>query len=76
VLRTVVDSWPVRFRLDDGMAMMPARKLSDFQTVIVEARISRSGNALPAAGDFVATSPTIRPRDGRPVTLTISRELT
>ncbi|MGB8328157.1 MAG: hypothetical protein WCE48_11325 [Steroidobacteraceae bacterium] len=76
VLRTVVDTWPVRFRLDDGMAMMPTRRLSDFQTVIVEARVSRSGNALPAAGDLVATSPAIRPRDGRPVTLTISRELT
>ena len=36
--------------------MMPARKLSDFDTVIVVARISSSGNAIAAAGELSSQS--------------------
>lgn len=75
VMRTVVDRWPVRFALDDSMAMMPARRLSAFDPVVIEARISRSGNAIAAPGDLIATSPAVHPRDGHPVALTISREI-
>jgi cytochrome c-type biogenesis protein CcmH len=43
---------PVRFRLDDAMAMSPVAKLSAYKWVIVGARISRSGDALPKPGDW------------------------
>jgi cytochrome c-type biogenesis protein CcmH len=76
VLRTSTGAWPLSFRLDDSLAMMPARKLSNFDRVIVEARISRSGQATPAAGDLYAVSPVIRPADGEPLKLVISREVT
>src|SRR2546430_12409152 len=52
VLRTTAAAWPVSFHLDDSMAMMPSRRLSQFDKVVVEARISRSGQATPSAGDL------------------------
>jgi cytochrome c-type biogenesis protein CcmH len=52
VLRMPVKSWPVNFSLDDSLSMMPTRKLSMFKSVNVQARLSRSGQALPQAGDI------------------------
>src|SRR6516164_4382925 len=42
-LRATVGTWPVSFRLDDSMAMVPSRRQSQFDRVVIEARISRSG---------------------------------
>jgi cytochrome c-type biogenesis protein CcmH len=75
VMRMPVGSWPVSFRLDDSMAMIPTRKLSQFAQVIVEARISRTGQATPAAGDLYIQSDVIRPADGRKLTLVISQKI-
>ena len=43
---------PASFRLDDAMAMAPNMKLSGFAEVVISARISRSGQALPQSGDL------------------------
>jgi cytochrome c-type biogenesis protein CcmH len=75
VLRTKVGSWPVSFRLDDSMAMVPSRRLSQFDRVVVEARISRSGQATPAAGDLYVTSEVLRPAAGTRLALVIDREI-
>jgi cytochrome c-type biogenesis protein CcmH len=75
VLRTKAASWPVSFQLDDTLAMLPERKLSAFEQVIVEARISRTGNAAPAPGDLIAVSPVLRPADAKPLKLVISKEI-
>jgi cytochrome c-type biogenesis protein CcmH len=73
VFRVSPTSWPVNFRLDDTLAMLPARKLSDFKRVIVEARISRSGQAARTPGDFYVESPVLQPADGKQLQLVISR---
>ena len=52
ILRLPVGTWPVKFQLDDSQAMSPDLKLSKFDNVIVGARISRSGNAMPQPGDL------------------------
>ncbi len=52
ILRLPVSAWPVTFQLDDSQAMSPDLKLSKFDNVIVGARISRSGNAMPQPGDL------------------------
>jgi len=75
VIRTTAAAWPVSFRLDDSMAMIPSRRLSQFDKVVVEARISRSGQAAPSSGDLYATSPVLYPRTGKKLTLVINREI-
>jgi cytochrome c-type biogenesis protein CcmH len=75
VLRASVGAWPVSFRLDDSMAMIPSRRLSQFDRVVIEARISRSGQATPAAGDLYVTSQVLRPAAGTRLALVINREI-
>jgi len=75
VLRTTVGAWPVNFHLDDSMAMMPSRRLSQFDRVVIEARISRSGQATPASGDLYVTSPVLHPAPGTRLALVINREI-
>ena len=43
-------------KLDDNMAMSPAAKMSLFPKLIISARISKSGQAAPAAGDLTGES--------------------
>ena len=52
VLRRTVADLPITFKLDDSMAMSPQMKLSNFPMVVVGARISKSGNAMPQPGDL------------------------
>ena len=52
ILRRTVADLPISFTLDDAMAMSPAMKLSNFPIVVVGARVSKTGNALPSPGDL------------------------
>jgi cytochrome c-type biogenesis protein CcmH len=56
IVRKTVKDLPLEFTLDDSMAMNPAMKLSNFQQVVVGARISKSGNAMPQPGDLQVVS--------------------
>ncbi len=56
IVRKQVRDLPFEFRLDDSMAMRPTMKLSNFQQVVVGARISKSGNAIPQPGDLQVVS--------------------
>ena len=52
IQRRKASELPISFTLDDSMAMAPEMKLSKFGSVIVEARISKSGDAMAKAGDL------------------------
>jgi cytochrome c-type biogenesis protein CcmH len=52
LLKTTVAQLPLKFTLDDSSAMLPDRKLSGASQVLVKARISKSGNAIPQSGDW------------------------
>ena len=56
ILKRQVSELPVSFTLDDSMAMAPEMKLSKFAAVVVGARISKSGQATPMAGDLTGQS--------------------
>lgn len=56
ILRKQVKDLPLEFKLDDSLAMSPAMKLSSFSKVIVGARVSKSGEAMPQKGDLTGTS--------------------
>ncbi|HYP70944.1 MAG TPA: c-type cytochrome biogenesis protein CcmI, partial [Variovorax sp.] len=53
VLRRQVRDLPLDFTLDDSLAMSASHRLSSQQSVMLEARISASGNAMPQPGDLV-----------------------
>jgi cytochrome c-type biogenesis protein CcmH len=75
VYRTTVGKWPLSFRLDDSMSMLPTRRLSNHDSVIIEARVSASGRAEPQKGDLRAVSGTLNPRTHGPVRLVISDQI-
>ncbi len=61
ILRKQVRDLPLIFALDDNMAMAPQMKLSAFDKVVVIARISKSGTAMPQPGDAEGMSQPLRP---------------
>jgi len=71
ILRKQVSDLPFSFQLDDSLSMSPAARLSSAGRVIVGARISKSGQAMPQPGDLEGLSaPTAVGSSG--VTLIIS----
>ena len=75
IIRTTVDKLPYDFVLDDSLAMNPQMKLSQAKSVMVRARISKTGNAMPQAGDFGASIGPVTPGSPEKLELTISKAL-
>ncbi|MCG3776021.1 MAG: hypothetical protein JW395_2870 [Nitrospira sp.] len=73
IMRATKKDLPFTFRLDDSNSMMPARKISDVAMVVIVARLSKSGQAMPQSGDLEGMSQPVKPgADG--VTVVIDRE--
>ena len=47
-----VKDLPAKFALDDSMSMAPGMTISRFPQVVVMARVSKSGQAVPQSGDL------------------------
>lgn len=56
ILRKQVKDLPLQFRLDDSMAMSAAARLATSGPVVITARVSKSGQAMPRSGDLVGES--------------------
>jgi cytochrome c-type biogenesis protein CcmH len=61
VQKARVADLPLRFKLDDSMAMAPGMTISSAKQVIVGARISKSGQATPGAGDLSGEAAPVAP---------------
>ncbi|MEO8486260.1 MAG: c-type cytochrome biogenesis protein CcmI, partial [Betaproteobacteria bacterium] len=61
VLRASARDLPLDFALDDSMAMAPGATLSSAREVVIEARISKSGQAMPSSGDLTGQSRVVAP---------------
>ena len=73
IVRATKKDLPFAFRLDDSTSMMPSRKLSDVGTVVIVARLSKSGKAMPESGDLEGMSQPVKPGvDG--ITVVIDHE--
>ena len=73
IMRATKKDLPFTFRLDDSNSMMPSRTLSSVAMVVIVARLSKSGQAMPQSGDLEGMSQPVKPgTDG--VTIVIDRE--
>ena len=61
ILRARVADLPLTFTLDDSSAMSPAARLSGANSVVVAARVSKSGNAMAQPGDLAGESAPVAP---------------
>ncbi|WP_131112199.1 c-type cytochrome biogenesis protein CcmI [Sulfuricystis thermophila] len=62
VLRVPLGKSPLDFVLDDSLAMSPDRKPSQFAELMVEARVSATGQAMPQPGDLFG--PAVKVKQG------------
>jgi cytochrome c-type biogenesis protein CcmH len=73
IVRATKKDLPFTFQLDDSTSPMPSRKLSSAGTVVIMARLSKSGQARPQSGDLEGMSQPVQSGAGR-ITVIIDRE--
>lgn len=74
VQRTTVAALPFDFMLDDALSMAGGAKLSEAGSVIVEARVSKSGEAKASSGDWFGRSAPVKPNASK-LTIRIDQQL-
>jgi len=75
VKRLPVSALPAALTLDDADAMTPELGLSRFDSVVVTARVSRSGAPAAQPGDLEGVSDAVSPHDAPRVEVVIDRVL-
>lgn len=72
IQRLKASQLPITVTLDDSMGMLPTMKLSMFPQIVVGARVSKSGNAMPQSGDLQVLSAPIEVTRTAPIDLSIA----
>ena len=75
VVKRQVKDLPLVIELDDNSAMVPNMTISAFDKISIVARISRSGTAQAASGDFFGETGAIEPKITSEVAVTISEQI-
>ena len=73
IQRLKASQLPLTVTLDESMGMLPNMKLSMFPQVVIGARISKSGNALPQSGDLQVLSAPLDMHRSEPIALVIDQ---
>ena len=60
VLKTPIAEFPMSFSLTDALAMNPSMPLSQLSSASIEVRISKTGMAMPEAGDLISSPQTVK----------------
>ena len=60
IVKMQVKDLPAKFAFDDSMAMTPEMKLSNQAEVVIGARVSKSGQAMPQSGDLEGLSSPVK----------------
>lgn len=60
ILKHQAGELPLSFTLDDSTAMNPQMKLTNFNDVVISARITKTGNAIPQPGDLQGISNAVK----------------
>lgn len=71
IVRKTAGELPLQVTLDDTQAMMAQMKLSSFDQVIINARISKTGNATTSPGDLQGVSKPVNPAQNPAVNIVI-----
>ena len=72
IVRKQVKDLPVSVTLDDSMAMLPEMKMSSFPQLVIGARVSKTGDAVPKSGDLEGYAPPLKANATGPVEVVIA----
>ena len=75
IVRTQVKDLPATVTLDDSMAMTPQMVLSNFDQVMVGARVSKTGNAMPVSGDLQGSVSPVDTQSSEMIQVTIDSKV-
>ncbi len=75
IIRKQVADLPASVVLNDSVAMQPQTHLADFKQLRIVARISKTGNAMPQAGDLIGTAQLDAVSDNPGVNIIINQEV-
>ena len=76
IVRKQVRDLPTTVTLDDSLAMSPAMVLSRFPQVAIGARVSKTGQAMPSAGDLQGMQSPVTTHDtGKTVKIVIDTQV-
>jgi cytochrome c-type biogenesis protein CcmI len=75
ITRLTAAQLPASLTLTDAMGMVPGLSLSRYPQIVVGARISKSGNAIPQRGDLQTLSASMTTAQTEPVQLIIAERV-
>lgn len=75
IVRKQVADLPASVVLNDSVAMQPQTHLADFKQLRIVARISKTGNAMPQAGDLIGVAQLDSVSGNPSVGITINQEV-
>lgn len=75
IVRKQVKDLPVEVTLDDSMSMVQGMSLSAFDQLVIGARVSKSGKAMPSPGDLQGMTEPTAAENGKTYAVQIAQEV-